>query len=137
WAEISPLRNSSRTGHGRAAMRDSHTRLLLLDIGNTHCHVGVASPESLLANRDFPTSDLSSDRAARALQRIVGGAQLAGIVLCSVVPHATRRAVPLLARNFGRRPLILTARTLRGVGLAYPRPETIGPDRLANAIAVR
>jgi type III pantothenate kinase len=32
-------------------------------------------------------------------------------------------------------PLILTHETVRGVGLDYPRPETIGPDRLANAIA--
>jgi type III pantothenate kinase len=118
-------------------MRDSHVRLLLLDIGNTHCHVGVASPERLLAHRDLPTSDLASGRAARALRRIVGGAQLASIVLCSVVPFATRRVVPMLGEIFGRRPLVLTARTVRGVGLAYPRPETIGPDRLANAIAAR
>ena len=33
--------------------------------------------------------------------------------------------------------LALTPRTLRGVGIDYPHPQTIGPDRLANAVAVR
>ena len=33
--------------------------------------------------------------------------------------------------------LELTPKTLRGVGIDYPKPDTIGPDRLANAIAAR
>ena len=33
--------------------------------------------------------------------------------------------------------LALTPRTLRGGGIDYPHPQTIGPDRLANAVAVR
>jgi type III pantothenate kinase len=32
--------------------------------------------------------------------------------------------------------LELSPRTVRGVGIDYPRPGTIGPDRLANAVAV-
>jgi type III pantothenate kinase len=30
----------------------------------------------------------------------------------------------------------LNSKTIRGVGIDYPRPQTIGPDRLANALAV-
>ena len=33
--------------------------------------------------------------------------------------------------------LELTPKTLRGVGIDYPKPDTIGPDRLANAVAAR
>jgi len=33
--------------------------------------------------------------------------------------------------------LELTPRSLRGVGIDYPKPNTIGPDRLANAVSVR
>jgi len=36
-----------------------------------------------------------------------------------------------------RAPLELTPKTLRGVGIDYPKPQTIGPDRLANAVAAR
>src|SRR4030095_3235244 len=34
-------------------------------------------------------------------------------------------------------PLELTAKTVRGVGIDYPKPESIGADRLANSIAVK
>jgi len=35
-------------------------------------------------------------------------------------------------------PLIeLNAKTIRGVGIDYPKPNSIGPDRLANAVAAR
>jgi type III pantothenate kinase len=33
--------------------------------------------------------------------------------------------------------LELTPKTLRGMGIDYPKPDTIGPDRLANAVAAR
>jgi type III pantothenate kinase len=33
--------------------------------------------------------------------------------------------------------LELTAKTVRGVGIDYPKPQTIGPDRLANALAAK
>ena len=48
-----------------------------------------------------------------------------------------RRVRELLRKKLGLRTLVLTHRNLRGVGLDYPRPETIGPDRLANAIAAQ
>lgn len=120
-----------------SAPRDSHTRLLLLDIGNTHCHVGLSSPEHLLAQADLPTGELISGAATKAIDRMLGGTPCSGAVACSVVPRATRALRDLLRDRFGLRPLLLTHRTLRGIGLDYPKPETIGPDRLANAIAVR
>ncbi|HEX7571083.1 MAG TPA: type III pantothenate kinase, partial [Verrucomicrobiae bacterium] len=33
--------------------------------------------------------------------------------------------------------LELTAKSVRGVGIDYPKPDSIGPDRLANAVAAR
>src|SRR5208337_1781878 len=33
--------------------------------------------------------------------------------------------------------LVLTPQTISGVGIDYPKPDTIGPDRLANAVAAR
>ncbi len=31
----------------------------------------------------------------------------------------------------------LSAKTIRGVGIDYPKPDSIGPDRLANAVAAK
>lgn len=112
-------------------------RLLLLDIGNTHCHAGIATPRRITAHLDIPTSALATGEATAALRTLIGDRKPTGAVLCSVVPKATRHACALVRSQLGITPLILTHETLRGVGLDYPRPETIGPDRLANAIAAR
>ncbi len=112
-------------------------RILLLDIGNTHCHAGIASPGRLLSHSDIPTATLLSGDARADIARLIGEHRLDGAVLCSVVPAATTQASSLLQIEFGLTPLILTHQTVRGVGLDYPHPETIGPDRLANAIAAR
>lgn len=113
------------------------TRLLLLDIGNTHCHVGIATPERLLRHTDLATQGLIAGRGGAALRRFQGATPAVGAVLCSVVPAATRAVRRLLRDQFRLEPLVLTAANVRGIGLDYPRPESIGPDRLANAIAAR
>src|SRR2546430_4329908 len=47
------------------------------------------------------------------------------------------RASMRLRKLWRIKALVLTPTTLRGVGIDYPKPETIGPDRLANAAAVQ
>jgi type III pantothenate kinase len=54
-----------------------------------------------------------------------------------VVPRATPVARAWVESRLQLPLLELTFRTIRGIGIDYPRPETIGADRLANAIAVR
>ncbi len=110
--------------------------LLLLDIGNTHTHVGLASLQSVRAQKNLRTSDWFQGTAARQLKKLIGKNPLEGVAWCSVVPKATA-----LIRGFAEKtgtPLVeLNSRTIAGVGIDYPRPETIGADRLANAIAVK
>jgi type III pantothenate kinase len=62
---------------------------------------------------------------------------ISGIALCSVVPVATAIASRDLQRVWGVTPFQLNHRTVRGVGIDYPQPRTIGADRLANALAAR
>ena len=50
-------------------------------------------------------------------------------------PHVSD-AETLVRRRWRMDCLELSPRTLRGVGIDYPRPGSIGPDRLANAVAV-
>ena len=57
------------------------------------------------------------------------GAPASGPARPKLHQHAGPEAgVPLLE---------LTPKTLRGVGIDYPKPGSIGPDRLANAVAAR
>jgi type III pantothenate kinase len=57
--------------------------------------------------------------------------------VCSVVPRATPLLCRAVKQLWNTSALVLSPQTVRGVGIRYPRPQTIGPDRLANAVAVR
>ena len=111
--------------------------ILLFDIGNTHTHVGLANGARVIRNADIPTAAWRNGHARTALRRFVGKQKLTGAAVCSVVPRVT----PLVrdaVRQFWKLNLLeLTPKTLRGVGIDYPKPSSIGPDRLANAVAAK
>jgi len=111
--------------------------LLLLDIGNTHTHLGLADERRVRRQRNIPTAAWFDGRAARLVQAFVGRNKIGGVALCSVVPRATPRAKRASRLLWKTTTLELTPKTLLGVGINYPKPGTIGPDRLANALAVR
>lgn len=111
--------------------------ILLLDIGNTHTHVGLANSRRVVRQCDIPTGDWASGRAEQTLKRWLKNKSVHGAALCSVVPGAVRPVQKSLRALFSVKALVLSPSTVCGVGIDYPKPETIGPDRLANAIAAR
>ncbi len=110
---------------------------LLFDIGNTHTHLGLANSRRVIKQVNIATAGWFRGDAAAQLQRFVGTANVDQAALCSVVPRATPRVISTVRRLLRLPCLQLTPSTLRGVGVDYPRPSTIGPDRLANAVAAR
>ncbi|MEZ5384172.1 MAG: type III pantothenate kinase [Prosthecobacter sp.] len=103
-------------------------RQLLIDVGNGRTKFGLATNEDILERREHPTRELSPD----AVRELTAGWRFESAVLCSVVP----KAVPAFQDVLGDRLLVLRHDTLMGIGVRYPRPETIGTDRLANAVAL-
>jgi len=110
---------------------------LLLDIGNTNTHLGMSNRTRVLRHADAPTSSWFDGSAPDILRRFIGDRDVDGCAYCSVVPKATQVAAPVLKKLCGFAPFRLTASTVVEIGIDYPSPETIGPDRLANAIAAR
>jgi type III pantothenate kinase len=110
--------------------------ILLLDIGNTHTHLGLGNSTRVLRQANVATKAWPEGTALARVRKFIGKTRIEMVALCSVVPRATARALPALAA-LTTKILELTPRTLRGVGINYPSPKTIGPDRLANAVAVR
>ena len=113
-------------------------RILCLDIGNTHTHYGLLENRTVLTEGQLKTGAL--DDAAEGLPavfeklRAVPG--IDGVSFCSVVPAATERLRPLLDA------LALPVWHLRddtapGLGIAYPKPQEIGQDRLANCLGAQ
>jgi type III pantothenate kinase len=111
--------------------------LLLFDIGNTNTHIGLADRRRVVRQADIPTAAWFTGAAVKPLRKFAGRAVPDGVALCSVVPRATAFVRKTIRQLWGLNPLELTPKTLAGVGIDYPKPETIGPDRLANAVAAR
>jgi len=111
--------------------------LLLLDIGNTHTHLGLANARRVVKQANIATSGWLDGAAQAEVVKFVKAAAIEGSAVCSVVPRATQHARRAVRKSWGLSCLELTPDTLRGVSLDYPKPKTIGPDRLANAVAAR
>jgi type III pantothenate kinase len=104
------------------------TEFLLIDNSNSFTKFALASREELGPVRRFVTSELDASSIHRALR----GWRFDAVVLCSVVPIKGQ----MIARTLDDWPLLnVSARTKLGVGIDYPRPQSIGADRLANAAA--
>lgn len=111
--------------------------ILIFDIGNTHTHLGLADARRVVKQANVPTAAWLDGTAPRLAARFARQARLEGAAVCSVVPAVTPLVCEAVRRLWSLRCLELTPKTLRGVGIDYPRPRTIGPDRLANAVAAR
>ena len=111
--------------------------ILLFDIGNTHTHIGLADGTRVVKQADIPTLAWFGGGAAARVEKFVGKNKIAGAILCSVVPRATPLARKLVRAGWKLEALELNPKTIRGVGIDYPKPSSIGPDRLANAVAAR
>lgn len=102
---------------------------LLIDVSNSFTKIGWSSRQRLGAVRRIATPDLSVARIRELLKE--HDAQ--NIIVSSVVPARNRE----IKKAAGKRRLIwLTPKSQLNVRIDYPRPRTIGADRLANAVAV-
>ena len=111
--------------------------ILLFDIGNTHTHVGLADDRRVLKQMDILTRAWFGGNAAALVKKFACKNKISGAILCSVVPRATPQVRKTVSALWKLSVLELTPKTLRGVGIDYPKPDSIGPDRLANAVAAK
>jgi type III pantothenate kinase len=111
--------------------------ILLFDIGNTNTHVGLANDRRVLKRTDIPTREWSGGNAKSLVKKFVGGKKIEGAILCSVVPHATPRVKKIVREVWKLNLRELNSKTVCGIGIDYPKPNSIGADRLANAVAAR
>jgi type III pantothenate kinase len=111
--------------------------ILLFDIGNTNTHLGLANQRRVFKQANIPTAAWFNGTAQARIHKFAGKTRLTGAATCSVVPRATPLVCQAVRKFWKLECLELTPKTLLGVGIDYPKPATIGPDRLANAVAVR
>ncbi len=107
------------------------SRYLLIDISNSFTKIAWSDGENISRVRRIPTPDLNAKSLGAVLPK---NSSPAAASVCCVVPSkmaGVRRAL----KNI---PLIeISASIDLGIGIQYPHPSQIGPDRLANAVAAR
>lgn len=105
---------------------------LVVDIGNTSVAFGRAVDGRIVRRGRLPTRIRDVKGVSAALATVADGARRPeGSVIASVVPTAT--SVWLRALRAWGDIIEVSHKTRLGVGIDYPKPRTIGPDRLANA----
>ena len=110
-------------------MKQVSPDFLLVDVSNSFTKLAFASRARIGRAMRISTAELSTRRLDQILRK--GGART--IVACSVVPKKNRK-IEQAAGN--RRIIWLTPKVRLNVRIDYPNPSSIGPDRLANAVAV-
>ena len=103
--------------------KTSSGRILLIDVSNSftkiaHSRNGKIGSIRRIPTRDLKPSDLTTLKADRA-------------VIASVVPEVSR----MIAASLPCPPVWVDHRVPGGVSINYPKPSSIGADRLANAAA--
>lgn len=113
--------------------------LLAVDIGNSNVTTGLFRSGVLVATRRATTRPRSStDEVEHLLDALLGlddatFADVASIVLCSVVPGLTEALATIAERR--ERPLLVASSGTVPIAIRTDRPAEVGADRLVNALA--
>lgn len=104
-------------------------RLLLIDNSNTRTKFALSAPgQQSYDIQRVPTQELGAPLIEKLL-----ALEFDASVISSVVPEKAA----LLREGLATRPLHeISHQSALSIGIDYPRPEQIGADRLANAVAV-
>ncbi|MFZ5800272.1 MAG: type III pantothenate kinase [Candidatus Omnitrophota bacterium] len=104
---------------------------LTVDIGNTNINLGVFSKGKLLRRLSFPTG---ANSYALKIRKIFKGYPINNVIICSVVPQATRKLKMVLRSYPGSLPVV-GRNTRVPIKNLYRNPKQVGSDRLVNAYA--
>ena len=115
-------------------MKASRKKIVVIDVGNTSTSVGLFSGGRILKRDRIATSIRLPARVQTKMAGVAGRTTPDGVVLSSVVPAVNRLWKNAAHKLWPNVPLVNVNHHCKlGVPITYPKPETIGADRLANA----
>ena len=115
-------------------------KILCLDIGNTHTHFSVVENRRAVFSGTLKTArvdDVADGVPALLRSPEIETLDIGGISFCSVVPAATEKLLRVLEASNELPVCRVYHGNCPGLGIHYPTPAEIGPDRLANCIGAQ
>ena len=110
-----------------------HPHILAVDIGNTSTTLGLYRAGKVSRVTTVPGGFPGREEIEAALRGMVKGRVIQQSMISSVVPRKNVRWRRAIKKVVGVDPAYLTYQTPLPIGIDFPKPETIGADRLANA----
>jgi type III pantothenate kinase len=117
--------------------------LLAIDIGNTNIVIGLFEGRELRFRwRLGSDPQRTADEFGILVRELCGQSgvepgRVSGVILCSVVPAMTEAFQAMAREMFHVDPVVVGPDLDLGITIDYRDPSEVGPDRLANAVAVR
>jgi len=116
-------------------------KILCFDIGNTHTHWSVVENRRAVLSGKISTAKIGDETdGVPALLRDSALETLKphGFSFCSVVPVATKTLTEIFLKTAPQVPVCrVSHENCPGLGIHYPTPTEIGPDRLANCLGAQ
>jgi type III pantothenate kinase len=115
--------------------------LLAIDVGNTQTHVGMFADDELVqhwrfATARFATADELATKLAGLLDlRDLRLGDVHAVMVSAVVPTLAHEYEQVIERYFDGKGLLVGPEIKSGMPIRIDRPQELGADRLANAIA--
>lgn len=109
-------------------------RVLCIDVGNTHTHAGVWENGVIQLIGDLKTAEWGAE--PEGLKQLLLKSECRSVAYCSVVPQV-REVLESVCCQQGVSVYGLTCEDAGGLKITYPKPQEIGQDRLANALAAQ
>jgi type III pantothenate kinase len=113
--------------------------VIAVDIGNSSINIGIFHANGLFTQKmdSFPLRHAEDYREVvqKILQENHIENETAGVIISSVVPGHDTVLSRALRGCTQKEPLVVNYRMNTGLTFAVPHPETLGSDRIANAVA--
>ena len=115
-------------------------KIIAIDIGNTETTVGIGSNDGWDSYR-FTTRDANTSDELLALFNSTldldadSKNQIAGSIVCSVVPQVTNNMVQAIEKFLNSIPIVVGPGVKTGLKVNIDNPKELGPDRIANSVA--
>lgn len=114
--------------------------LVAIDAGNSSITTGIFAGNHLLGRFETPThASFDSGRYRGKIQAFLtrkrDGKSVDGVIISSVVPELTDTLARFMKEMSVREPLTMAHSLNTGLTFDLERPEDVGSDRIANAVA--
>ncbi len=113
------------------------TTALAMDVGNTKTAIGLFEGGDLLRSWRVSTRHWTPDELGLLLRAMLEGRgeQPPALLSFATVVPQVRHAIEKAAADYLGADFIEVCAATSGIRASYPRPEELGPDRIANAVA--